>query len=334
MATIGTITGSKLIGCPIVVPVTAGTFTGATFHRVRIVVTVRGSGSGTFEFSSPADNGDTVDFDISSAFRAVAGKHEYTNALSGYPSYTATIVAYDDYLKDGEEKHSSSSATTNVDTKYVGTLTDRERVTTGKTDASGASIEERPSKWTRKPTTSKEIVFFGLNYLAHGSFSSGPTTTAVNVADADGSPWNTTNQYNTYAIPRPADGYELRFINSLGTHDSAHIRCLMQSEVNIQTDRYVISRQETVTQFSRAVMHKQNDYEQWKMSSGPLDRAWQQWYLHEVLMAKWAWIKVDGQWLPVHIVPEETTVGIDRAGGKLLEVQFTLRFDINGSPFA
>ena len=170
MATIGDITGSKLIGCPIVVPVTAGTFTGATFHRVRIVVTVSGSGSGVFEFSSPADNQETVNFDISSAFRAVARKHEYTDALSGYPSYSAGIVAYDDYLKNGEEHHSSASATKNVGTRYVGILTDRERLTTG------TSSEERPSKWTRKPTTSKEIVFFGLNYLAHGSFSSGPTT--------------------------------------------------------------------------------------------------------------------------------------------------------------
>jgi hypothetical protein len=35
----------------------------------------------------------------------------------------------------------------------------------------------------------------------------------------------------------------------------------------------------------------------------------------------------------VHIVPEETTKGIDRAGGSALTVDFTLRFDINGSPF-
>ena len=103
--------------------------------------------------------------------------------------------------------------------------------------------------------------------------------------------------------------------------------------MNFKNDFYTIARRETLTKFSRGVSVKQNDYETWKMSSGPVDFRWQQWWLHEPLMAKWAWLNVDSQWMPVHIVSEETTVGIDRAKGNLLEVQFTLRFDINGSPF-
>ena len=330
MATISAVSESKFIGCPITYRVAPASIpAAATFHRVRLAVVISSGGTeaGSFEFSAPVSGTEAVDFDISSAFRAVADRHEYSPTTLTYPSWTAQLKAYDDYLLNGEERHIGPSEDVSVNTKYVGRLTDRERM------LYGSASEELPSKWTRKPTTSKEIVFFGLNYFSHTNFSEAPGTTAVEVKDETDKPWNATNTYNTYAITQPADGFEMRFINSLGVHDNVFVNCLSQTEVNITTDHYVIARQETLTQFSRGITAKQNDYEQWKMSSGPLDRAWQQWWLHEPLMAKWAWLNVSGLWLPVHIVPEETTKGIDRAGVSALTVDFTLRFDINGSPF-
>ncbi len=329
MATIGNIDGSKFIGCPIVVPVTAGNFTNVTFHRVRIIVTVNGSGSGSFEFSTPADNNEKVYFDISSALRAVADKHEFIPGSLSYPSYRASIVAYDDYLKDGDEKHSDPSTSVDGGSFYIGRLTDRERMYgAGQETYYGLSI------YTRKPKTSPEVCLVGYPHIQAGAISGAPSARLTPDGPQKLSKgMQTIDGYQVYGVDATADGFELRFINSLGVHENVFVRCLRQTEVNIKNDFYAIARQETINKFSRGVMHKQNDYEQWKMSSGPLDRAWQQYYLHEVLMAKWAWLKVDDQWLPVHIVPEETTTGIDRAKGNLLEVQFTLRFDINGNPF-
>lgn len=324
MATIGSIDGSKFIGCPIVVPVTAGSYTDATFHLVRIVITVSGSGNGTFESSKPAANGETVQFDLSSALQAMADKHEYSpTTLSGYPVYGVKIDAYDDYMKDGVAHEGEGHSMTSLSGFIMGTLTDRERQT-----------GERPTYWSRKPTTTPEICLTGNPHIQTGSFSGNQSARLT----PDGSQkvvkgLQTIDGYQVYGVDATADGFELRFINSLGVHENVFITCLRQSEVNFKNDFYTIARQETLTKFSRGVSVKQNDYETWKMSSGPVDRAWQQWWLHEPLMAKWAWLNVDSQWLPVHIVPEETTVGIDRAKGNLLEVQFTIRFDINGSPF-
>ena len=39
-------------------------------------------------------------------------------------------------------------------------------------------------------------------------------------------------------------------------------------------------------------------------------------------------------WVPCHIVPEETVSAVNRVDGKPLEVQFTVRLDISGSPYA
>jgi len=326
MATIAKVSESKFIGCPIVYAVTptpaADITVFATFRRVRLEVQISGSGSGTFEFSAPVSGGAAVDFDISSAFRAVADKQEYAPTTLSYPAWTASLTAYDDYLLNGEEQHIGPSTATNVTTKYVGKLTDRERLT-----------NERPTYYTRKPTSSPEICFIGNPYILAGGMSSAPSASLQPNDQKVKAGMQTYGVYKIYGISQPADGFELRFINSLGVHENVYVTCLRQSEVNIQTDHYVIARQETLKNFSRGISVKQNDYEQWKMSSGPVDFRWQQWWLHEPLMAKWAWLNVDGQWLPVHIVPEETTVGIDRTRGSLLEVQFTLRFDINGSPF-
>lgn len=322
MATFTSYTGSKLIGCPIVYGVRAATLVeGATFHRVRIVVRI---GSTDFEFSTPAENNEEVFFDISSALRAMAEKYEYTatntNPSGGsYPYWTATVTAYDDYLLNGEEKHTEGVVSTDGGNFFVGKLTDRERI---------VGTSAWPAKWSRKPTSSPEIVHIGKSLIVAADFSSNPRVSETSIT----SQTQATATY--YPIAAPADSYSLRFINSLGVHESLHITCLRQTEVNIKTDHYVISQQETISKFSRGVVVKQNDYEQWKMSSGPLDKAWQQYYLHEVLMAEKAWIDIDGVWLPVHIIPEETVTGIDRTNKSVLTVEFTIRFDINGSPFA
>ena len=324
MATIGQVTGSKFIGCPMVVPVTPGNIpTGAVFHRVRLAVKVNTAYD--FEFSTPVNGQSVVNFDISSALRAVADRYEFTatpNPISNasYPSYSYTATCYDDYLLNGVAQTGQTTDTTSMDTLYMGRLTDRERLT-----------GERPVAWSRKPVQkadcTPEVVFVGCEYLLAGAFSQAPSVQTQTIAAGGAT-------QRTYPIAKPRDGYELRFINSLGVHESLHVQCLIGGETAITTDRHVIARQETVTQFSRGVSIKLNDHERWKMSSGPLDRAWQQYYLHEPLMARWAWLKVDGQWLPVHILPDETVPGIDRQKASLLEVPFTIEFDINGSPFA
>ena len=99
----------------------------------------------------------------------------------------------------------------------------------------------------------------------------------------------------------------------------------------ITTEKQIISRQETLTNFSRGVAIKQNNHEQWKMSSGPLDKAWAAWFAHEFLMARWAWIKIGSTFIPCHIIPEETTPLIDRIKNDPIAIPFTIELDITGA---
>lgn len=339
MASINTdlIGNTRFVGSPITVYVTAGSPANATFHRVRLTVTVPSGSSGTpFEFSTPVTSGQTVQFDISSAFRAFADSHHYeADALNRYVNLSASLAAYDDYLVDGEEHTGTGEAKATVSGLYAGALSDWERLT-----------GTLPARYSRKPTTSPEICFVGYQHLAPVALVSGisinaPAVSTVTVAAGAtvpaGSP---AGSKGIYGIPAPADGYELRFINSLGVHENVFVTGLPAEEVTMQTERYVISRQETLTEFSRGLVVKQNDHLRLKLSTGPLDRQWQHWYIHELLMARWAWIampnpaRTDGLplYVPCHLLPDDTIPSRDRQKAAPLTVQFTAELDINGSP--
>jgi hypothetical protein len=139
------------------------------------------------------------------------------------------------------------------------------------------------------------------------------------------------NGRNIYVIPKPADAAELRFVNSKGCMESLHLQCLPKRVVNIQTDKYVISRQETFKQFSRATTRKHNDYETFTLSSGPLSEAWAEFYIHEVLMSQVMWMRRDQIWLPCHVLPEETTQLRDQSKSEMIEVQLTVQMDVDGA---
>lgn len=336
----------KFIGNPAVYQVTpTGLGTGGTFYRVKlkVVATMTGTADQEFSFSTPVDiktvsgqpSAQPARFDISSALRAVAEQWQPQAAPQSftYPVVNFYMQAEEEWMTDGNILHSETSrypGSSGYSTMYIGALTDRERLT-----------DTRPARYSRKPTTSPEICFYRPNaqgqpdnttkHLIPGTcYNNGaytaPSVTAVTVPVASAS------GYNIYGIPYPIDGYELRFINSLGVHENVFVRSLPSTETDVHTDKYAIARQETLTQFSRTLAIKQNDRERWKLSSGPLDRQWQQWYTHELLMARWAWIHVDGYWLPVSIIPQETTKGIDKASATPMTVEFDIEFDMNGSP--
>lgn len=330
MATILTPDYSNFIGSPIIVPVQAGSPAGATFHRVRIEVIVNGA-SFPFEFSTPVGSGgEQVEFDIASALRAFADTHQYyAELLNVYPDLSAACVAYDDYMVDGDEhKGANPSEETIIGPLYCGSLTDMERLQKLRYPSTG--------RYSRKPTSSPELAFIGYASLQPGPCVSETTPLAPSVTEV-AVPAGFASGSNLYGIPAPADGYELRFINSLGVHENVFLTGLPIEETNIQTDQYAIARQETLTRFSRRIAIKQNNHEVWHMSSPVLDRPWQQWYIHELLQARWAWLNLSQQpasprYVPVNILPGDTAKGRDRQKASPLTVEFDLEFDINGSP--
>lgn len=339
--------GSQFIGCPAVYQIApTGSGVGKTFYRMKLKVAVgmNDDDKTEFDFSTPIEVKDNTAqntyFDISSALQAIADQWQPLPNTFSYPAVNFYMEAEEEWMNDGAISHSDSvrypGSAPSTATMYMGTLTDRERL---------AVTPAPPATYSRKPTSSPEICFYHPNvqgqsdgsvkHLLPGTCSDGGIWAAPSVSQVTvpvGSP-SGQNPANIYGIPYPPHGHEIRFINSLGVHENIFVAGLPTKEVSITTEKYDIARQETLTQFSRGLAIKQNDYETWAFSSGPLDEAWASWYIHEFLMARWVWISIGGTWVPCHVLPEETTVLEDREKAQSLEVQFRLEMDINGSPW-
>jgi hypothetical protein len=335
------ISGSPLIGSPIVYQVKAGSPVGdVTFQRVKLYVSAGLSTDGVmrrYPLSQPAQKGETVQIDISSALQAVADRYEYTaEPPTYYPYILFSLEACDEYMQNGQNSGDVGVVTNPGGRALMGSFSDLERL---RAQQAGRNT----TKFSRKPSgAAVEIVTVGETYLRAepmsvgiATITNGPRMSQFAIA---GEGLHTlsvgSESINVYAVPNSPDRYWLRFVNGLGVVESVSVGSLVSEEVNYKVSEYVIARQELFNQVSRGAVVKQNDQERLKLSSGPIDRLWQQWYLHELLPTPAAWIWIDGLWIPCHIVPEETVSGISRADGKLLEVQFTVRLDISGSPFA
>ena len=344
------ISGSPLIGSPIVYQVTAGSPVGdVTFQRVKIYVKAGLSSEGvfrTYPLSQPVQKGETVRIDISSALQAVADGYEYeadppqhsASSPFVYPYIQFSLKAYDEYMQNGQNSGDVGETTNDGGRALMGSFSDRERLAAQQAGRNTARFSRKPSG----EAVAVEIVTVGETYLRAepmsvgiGNLTNGPRLRKFTIA---GEGYHTltagTESVKVYAVPSSPDRYWLRFVNGLGVVESVSVASLVSEEVNYKVSEYVVARQELFNQVSRGAVVKQNDQERLKLSSGPIDRLWQQWYLHELLPTPQAWIWIDGLWIPCHIVPEETVSGISRADGKLLEVQFTVRLDIAGSPFA
>lgn len=348
--------GSPLIGSPIVYELEAGAYNNPVFHRVKmqVVAGLQGGNYVTIEMSSPAEEGETLRFDISSALQAVADSYTYTpEPPESYPYIQYYLIVWDEYMLNGvtytsgkdyfPDNYASSPLR-----GLIGAYSDLERMIAGET--------KQAQRFSRKPATSPELVAVGETFVravpfnspVHGgTITGGQVSTVYTVREndllrADGAATLSFADANVYAVPAERDRYQIRFINGLGCMESLSVRSLRSSETNVTTNQYTRAIQETFGTMSRGIAIKQNDYETWKLTSGPVDEAWQSWYIHEFLMAKWLWVAVpnptrtDGKplWVPCHVIPDETVSGISRANASMLEVNFSLQLDITGSPLS
>ena len=306
-------------------------------------------------------------FDISSALQAVADKYEYEPAPTfpkRYPYIKYRVEAWDEWMVDGSI-YKEQGRVYYPGVPYggndlyayalMGSFTDVERM-------SASSETSAKTGWlTRKPMTVEEIAFqsepiilpkeweWGVeaDFVRNGNFCPNPPSSPYDYPDKSG-PKSERHTFSdtgikaianyeggetrrVYVIPKPQNGYVFRFINGQGVMESVHIISLTEKKSNVKTEQYVISRSETFKKFSRGLTRKTNDYEMWSFTTGPLDEAWASWYVHEFLMARWIWIKIDTLWVPCQIAPEETVLISDKTKVGMIEVHFSVQISIQGS---
>lgn len=356
--------GSPLIGSPLVYQVTADTLTGTvSFHKVKIEVIagmvvaaddeLNKENSVDLIFSSPVNSGETIKVDISSALRAAADNYVYSSVPpSVYPHIKFSLKAWDEYMQNGEYHEKAGVVSNDGGNAIMGKFSDLERLL--------ANGNKTALSFSRKPTdlnsaecvSEDETVVIPESFSAAksiGDITTGPSSKVYSVKSASGSVTVVGDDFDlkvfagrSFLVDKRASAkrehYQFRFVNSLGVLESASVLSLASQQMNLSSDRYDIAIQETFSSFSRGVYEKKNDYEKWKMCTGPIDKYWASWFLHEFLMASYVWVKEQNAekeiWLPCHIVPEDTVQGVNRQDNSVINIEFTVELDINGSPLS
>jgi len=377
--------GSPLCGSPIILTVVADEVSASVtlaYHRlvVEVIAALEGVDANYTYQQFYATIGDesteaarTKQFDISSALQTVADKFEPTYQAQTYPRIKFRIEAWEEKMVNGQPVSTAHTHYPGYDQqqppqdRYLFALmgaynkADRRNLVNDFKKVIGFS---------RKPKTSPQVVCVGETYAYTPAFDGTETTAATpdfagyGLDDLPCGPTSVIHTISTegaqtiggvpiYAMPKSKasiDRREFRFINSLGVLDSISVYSLAEVVAQIESTSFSKAIYESFVSFARAFVVKHDGAEKLKMSSGALDRHWQQWFLHEFCMAKHVWMFVPdekanaannitttvssesrGAWLPVHITTEETVSLMKRDGNEILEVAFVVEFDDEGS---
>ena len=329
--------GSPLCGSPITFAVTAETLSGeVAFHRLVFTVVAKLFGSGDireFSLSSPVDNGERIEIDVSSCLRSVADSYVYSpTPPPTYPIITYSVKVADEYMQNGEVHSDVAMVESSGHKALFGAYSDYERLLAGSSKLA--------QHFSRKPSYG-EVVAVGetmvcpqsfLSAVSEAGISVGPTSNVVSIVSAGLQVINGRNVYAIEAKPKD-ERHQFRFVNGLGCLESISVCSLREVDINVTKDTYLTSVGETFGNFSRTIVAKQNDREKWKLSTGPLDRLWEQWFAHEFLMTKHCWTLIGSTWIYCNIVPEDTITLTSPTQVAMREIQFTVELDLNGSPF-
>ncbi len=294
-----------------------------TFHRVKLKVSVMMSGRRKdYELSTPAKSYETVEFDISSCFRAAADSYEFTPLSSGtvnFPEFAAVVEARDVWLEDGElidpaplnagKPNTSCSA-------YMGAFSDFERLSTLQL-ASG----------TRKPQT-PEIAFAGDTVV----YAMNHSSTAMTLSASDlGRVVSLPNGRSLYVDSPRRGSHVFQMITSRGTLESIRAFQLEAEKVKGSTEEHVISRLERFDQFSRIYAKRTADRTELMLSSGFVSYEWARWWAYEFCASPRHWMLVDKVWVPCIVVRDDGLTVIDESKGGMCYVSFECKLNLNGT---
>lgn len=346
--------GSVFAGNPITFTITPSVATKPSFHRVIVEVHFD-DGTGSYEINKltipvtteePTEGRD-VSLDISSALRITLDSYKYTATPSTYPVVSWYIKAYDEYMDNNGEAHtgvgevyypadgSKNGGSTNLRC-IAGAFSDIERLKSGVTKA--------VTLLSCKPTDTHEIAVVGESFVYPVSYSAGQNLATSSSLTAPVSREQEITKegaqsihgHPIYALPssEAEDRTTFRFINRFGCLESISVPKSYSQKMSVESTQYTKAIQETFNEFSRSAIHKQNDRESWLYQSDPLTKAWQQWYLHELLMSGHVWLKANDAWLPCIINLEDEITIKDETNKNMYSVSFTATLGINGDPFA
>lgn len=353
--------GSPLCGSPIILQATAATLKDSSLvsfrHLVMKIYAVRINPSensdseeySEFSFLTSVTDEETVRMDISSALKSVmeTWERKYDSLSVPYVKYHAE--AYEEWMIKGKVitsesaqlKRDSSSSEMEFFYAYMGRFTQMERLEAWEKRTEDSLFMEIQSLST-KPA-SGEMVPVGESIIQPVPYASpiGLEEEEPHTPSSVSYSFNTTGMQSIsgavaggkdrkiYVIENDRHAYGFRFFNRRGCLESVTAYGLPEEKAVMSNEKYIQTAFEEFYTFPRTIVRKTPAQREIQMSSGPLDKDWQNWWIGEFLVAEYVWMLHDGIWIPCAIVPEDDTTVKDYAKTEVREVNFTTLIYLN-----
>lgn len=344
---------------PVMITVEGLEFPASSPIRVcRVNVLYQGNKVG--DFSADVGNDNSIEFDISTALRALwADYNTFSAELTAASGAIGSNAQISSVTRDMRE-YSLQVLTEYISDDGVFTTTDSGTFTGGQCLLGARTEMER---LTISDTEYADVSMLNKTNPRNGDASTKPRTTPEKVGKNSITSWVDVNANNTKSIFYPApsaslpaitgsdDDYgtgewnghspivlrdaveyvDFLFVNRRGAVETCSALTLEAMDIPVESKQYSLTGkpkyQPTRTLMSVATGGRRS----WSMSSGYQTREWAEWWALEFLMARQVWIRYNNTFLPVTVAPAKKSVSIyNRAKQEMPSVEFTVTLAVEG----
>lgn len=296
------------------------------------------------EFCADAGNNDSMEFDISTALRAMWSEYDFSSEIvCANAALTAQNAQV--YLRTAES-FGIKAFTEYIDTD--GTLDTSTPILL----SGGSCIMGRRTEWERFVATYEDLSAIEEHNLYNGDASTKPYSSPERVGINSVTSWVDIGQAGTTCHYYPASAtpgdpsptshaplvlrdtipyIDFLFVNRRGAVETCS--GLMKEAMEISVD----AKQHTLTgapafKPERTIMSvATGGRRSWSMSSGYQTREWAEWWALEFLMARRHWMLYKGKYVPVTVTPSKKATSIyDRTKQQMPSVEFTVTLALEG----
>ena len=302
------------------------------------------------DFRSDAGGKSSIEFDISSALRAIWSDYDYSDEVE---EATAAVGG-----SSGESVRPYREYWLKVYTEYI--ASDGEfTVTSSGLFAGGQCVWGGLTEMERNEAVSSDVSALEETHVRNGDASTKPISSPELVGSTSITSWVDVNSEGTvskfYGAGQPSrvddprgqqDDWEghppvvLRdsvpyvdflFVNRRGAVETCSARMKESLGIDVDTKTYTKTGKPSFKPDRSLISVSSGGRRSWAMSSGYQTREWAEWWTLEFLMARRVWMLYRGKFLPVTVSPAKKSVVIyDRSKQEMPSVEFTVTLALEG----
>ena len=310
-------------------------------------VEVRYAGNKVGEFLADTGRQTSIEFDISSALRAIWSDYGFDNevsaantggssALRPYRSYS--LFVYTEYIATDGVYTTTSSGEIAGGRCAIGGLTEWERSNIGARENADVShlelTNQRNGDASTKPVSSPERV--GIDSITSWVDVQSTGTKSIFYPADTPMEADKTSAHAPLVLGDSVPYTDFLFVNRRGAVETCSGQTLEAMDIDVETTQYTRVERPTFKPTASLMAISRGGRRSWSMSSGHQSREWAAWWTTEFLMARRWWMLYDmpdggKAYVPVTVEPAKKQTGIyDRAKQQMPSVEFTVTLALEG----